>query len=1108
MSRLTKKFPCWKHIQSTSCRLRPLLTTSTIVTPSTCQTSHTSIRNYRISNSLPVFKTTDSVRDLRLQLTKLQEIQADPTLWGTYILDQNGSQPHILDLFTEAICLVTSPHSQVAYKYILASWQVVFTGSDAALKLEFMKHKDRVIHIMINKSDYQSYKTILEPTLGENREVSLAELTMRTFQFQRKNTLGSAINVKAAIDFFSSLQYPSAFKHQILSLFVRKSLLYHTDTLPFPELFSNFLIFSKAIAPLNFLPRQEHARVYDKAFALLAIPPKKTSPSAYLNTMKKILLEHATMRVFGNLLSCLMRATATNNPKMAKLLWTYKLKLLEPRSHYDLTSVMLALYNLQEYASINSIYTQNTNLHDDLQIEILLNVSAKKKDTSALQVQFEGMYGLGDLPQPIHYSIAMSALVEMGARNEIGRLMEQFHLRNLKPNIFIYKALLQLEVNDRKFEAVSEIYNKFLEQIDSNGIPHDSVAKLLPILLQASALQLNAQEIYQTVDRLLRLETETDFTVIDSETVHLLMRLASTIYSKQLFERAFEIAIQLNLFNDFLYHAAITTLTNLGEYDRAEALATEGHLQSDVPYQSSLIYSAQLKNLRVWATEVKDRKVRERLEMEINTIVKQVKFDQVSRKDKAEVLTECAKVYLQRDNLEAAREFFKLSWQQNNCKERHFTPLLRYYRQSSDRSNNSKILGLYEFMVSKKVEISAETYSYVTKALFTLQKNKTDTGSALKVLQPVLNIYNLNPGSTATKSSVTDLMKNAVSLIQILSDFVSDCRGDKEKNWSFVSNVMDRLQLKLGKSISLEYRKDIYLSFAQFYYRSQDLPAAQTLINRVIQEYYEIFSDLDDHPKLLLIKFKEALDLKFKILDSLWAPDHEYEAILKQLLSHNINLDRPGFEHIFEHLLNPKTSFESLKLVLEACERFLVAGNMADVKLMRLISNVYRSFLCYKSESESAEQLNSKYEIFNKFYGVDEEEIKRLAAQIGDLREALMEEMKKLPIAERVSFQGLIGHPARLFVPGRSSWQKNYISPTYCSHLLQLIDKYCELNFEVAYELYEQFPETFEYLLIFREERFRFVAFRNEIHKIAGGRLSRNRERSRQQAIGLLEKLD
>lgn len=1059
---------------------------------------------------MPVFSASDSVRDLRLQLSKLEEIQSNPKLWTDFYSDQNEAQPRLAELFSDAVCLATSVHSQLAYKFILAVWQVAFTANaDQDLKDNLMRHKDRVIHIMINKGDYQSYKNILEPTLDVSREISHAELVMTTFQFQRKNTLGSSINTRTATDFFTSPSHPNALKHKILSLFLRKSLLYHTDTLSFQEVFGNFLKFSKAIAPLNFLPMKENLRVYDKAFRLLATPPKKTSPAAHLNNMKKMLLDHESMRVFGNLLSSLLTVTAISNPKMAKFIWTYKLNSLEPKFHYDLTSVMLALYNLQEYDSAVSIHTQHPNLHDDSQIEILLNVSAKKRDTRALQVQFEGMYGMGDLPQPVHYSIAINTLVEVGARDEIARLMEQFRLRNLKPNIYMYKALLQLELNESKFEGAYELYDLFLEQIEDNEIPHEDVAKLLPIMLQIAALQPKSNQLFEAVDKLVKLERETDLTAIDSETVQLIMRLASSIYSKELFEMAYGIANDFNLFNDFVYHTAITVLTNLGDYKRADALSAEGHIQSDVPYQNSLIFGAQLKNLRIWKSEEKDKKTRERLNSEINSIVKQVNFDQVSRKDKAELLTECAKLYLERDDIDTAREFLKISWRQNNCKERHFTPLLRYYCQSADRNNNSDILDLYQFMVSKNVVISAETYSYVTRALFSLQKPKIrDSGNSLKVLQPVLNLYDLNPASNETKSSLPELVKNSVHLIQILSNFVSDCLEDKNKNWVFVNKVMERFQSKLGKTISLEYRKDIYFRFAQFYYISGDFPAATTLINRVILEYVDIFANLEEHPKLLSIKFKEILDLKFKILDSQRAPALDYEAILRQLLQHNINPARPCLNQIFAQILNPNTNFETFKLALEACERYLVSGNMADVKLMRLISNVYRSFLSFKSENETLGQLAQKYQIFNNFYGVDRGELKLLASETGDRREVLMQDMKKLPNTVRGSFQGLIGHPARLFVPGRPSWQSDYIDPTYARQLLQLLDKFCGLNIQVAYDLYEQYPETFEYLLIFREERFRLVAFRKEIHRIAGGRLSRNRGRSRIQAIDLLEKLD
>lgn len=133
-----------------------------------------------------------------------------------------------------------------------------------------------------------------------------------------------------------------------------------------------------------------------------------------------------------------MSATASA-PNYVLKYWQYKVKhsrqmgLAPSRvlNYKDLKYAMQSLLSMNYHKEVEELYWNFPTLHDDDQIEVLLELCAVSKDWEGLQKRFEEMYGRGNLPLTVHYAIVMNALATVGAKQEVDNLFQQLIERKL-----------------------------------------------------------------------------------------------------------------------------------------------------------------------------------------------------------------------------------------------------------------------------------------------------------------------------------------------------------------------------------------------------------------------------------------------------------------------------------------------------------------------------------------------------------------------------------------------------------------------------------------------------------------------------------------------------
>lgn len=1088
------------------------------------------------------------LRDLKLRTQTLEEF--DKRRPASF--ESSESLSNSYDLFVEAIAMVSGQNSQAAYQYVLALWQQVFFGNtDGEVKQKYLIHEDKMVNLMINKADYDSYRRLIKPLLKLDKELSRAQFIMETFQFQRDKTINNVMISEQVMEFFSSPAYSREMKHQVLAFYLRKAILYFGSPTSMNDHIESFMEYSSAIEPFEdaFCSGSPNYDIYRKVFRLFLINQKKGFVS-HLQNIRRIMLLHTKKKPFGEFLTHLMELTAFEEPKKTIDLFDFKGALIDLKKNInhtpnDLKHIMNAYMQLKDYDNVLKVHAENRKIHTEDHIEILLRLCAKTRDWKSLQTKFESMYGQGDLPREVHYTVVMRALVAVNARREIKRLLKQLKARNLKPNVYMYIYLMSASYSGGDMKSMKNSYSEFLELARENLVPKEDAAKLLPLMIEFAAQHPKRSVVIEEIERIFELHKSGDIPLINIDTLIVTMRIASALYSEKLSNMALEFARMNNLLSDRIYYSSITFHTQMGHFMKAEQLALEAHLNSLVPFQNALIYSAQLKNYRVWAANTTNTELLNRIHSDANTIINVSRHGPVSQRDRMELLNECAKYALQKKDSTTANGFFKVVWKHTNLKEKHFLPLFNYYSKDKDGDSDANILSLYGKMTSLKVELSARTYYYVIRALADIDAAKNEGfANSVKIFHSVLKMYDLVPsdlkalketsvpedieGTDLTinpeevpphkgrgivkgandawateivknnpeiksrlpsRIPMAELTKNAVSIVQLVHYYTKKWLGKRAGSSTLALKVIDRLVQQMGENVSVEIRREYYQALAHVYFVNGDLSCANKFIDKALNEFQDIFSDINldqDIPKLLSLRYDNALGLKYHVLKRMNAPSSEYVAVLSRLLKTNVCLERSQFDRLFLHVIQPNMPLESFKIVLECCERYLVAGNMADVKLSRLIGNVFRHFMVYKVKSTSEQDCETKFGLLCGFYGLKLTDTRKQIKSLSTLRRNVQLEMQKLPQSYRISFENLNSHPSSLFVPGRPSWQKNYINPSFASQLVRVLDRLCAQNANLAFSLYEKYPETFEYLLIYREERYRLVAFQNDIRRLGG----------------------
>lgn len=254
-------------------------------------------------------------------------------------------------------------------------------------------------------------------------------------------------------------------------------------------------------------------------------------------------------------------------------------------------------------------------------------------------------------------------------------------------------------------------------------------------------------------------------------------------------------------------------------------------------------------------------------------------------------------------------------------------------------------------------------------------------------------------------------------------------------------------------------------------------------------------------PRPLQLEFRRVAQLKLQLLRGRVL----YDALVKlarQCLDLGVRLGGSQLQTMSNAILMPAADFAdgsgsvsaqeevdratAVALVLELSERYLVSGNWAAISVQRRLQSMYKLLMVIMSTDSSFGSFFRQLAPLNTYYGItDIDHLCKQYAGLEDPRGELRRLLEAHTHDQDFGIAELRYEIPNFFVPENLVQTKNTVAPAVALLLVENIEKISLVENPLpAFHLYDRFPETMEYLLMFNENRTRLVRFRQEIDQL------------------------
>lgn len=1033
-------------------------------------------------------------------------------------------------VFSGAIDMASSELAHEAYKLVLQIWEIVFAKdfADSKLQEQLLSTKAKVIHLMINRGDYAAYMRLIRPiysTKNLGAQTEWADVLMSTLQLTTDTAGVVKCNHNAMVAFLRSTQYSQHQKRLLIATYVRKCMLYYLQPLNLEPVLLNFITFLEMTGDESLHLTQKQHIVYERALRLVAIAPPRVSLRSHIEHIQAIVERQTGDKSKVSLfVTSLLAAISISHPDTAVSYWEFKkdklsTTMLQYTTPEDLLNVMWAYFTTKNYDAVLRVYGENPTLQHDNQITVLLKISDQAKDWKLLQLQFEDMYGRGQLPYVVHYVVVMNALASIGASAEVEQLYRQLLERNLTPTAPIFLALIKSKLNTNDNAGAKYWFEVFLKQVALGSIPADSVPRLQAEVFSMNFFAGDVASAMNALEDIVQQQQKLSVRFIDAKFTAKMIDFAASVYAVDQLDTILDLARSINVMDESVYQKAVDALLKFGQFNRADELLYEAHTESVVPFSSALITASQIKTYRAWFEATPDTQLRLFLAQKVTETVRRIDSGGISPRNMNKLLVEVIKHFVALKKLRAARAYLEQAQKANGLHERHFLPFLRHYCHLKSYEGHTEVLELYREMVKLKVPASAATYYYLIQSLIHMDKvSNTGFKNSYNLLESVFELYGFSmvDNIAGKKLPASEISQNAVDLLKIVSAYAV-ATSHLQSNLDIVVKFLTQIQSKLGNQISFGLRFAILAEMGRIYHVRGDLSVAEKLVNDALAELHDI---IDTHkisqrlhstqpvPKLLQIQYRALVSQKLQILRASKQPNiHniEHGKMLDDVVNRNIRLSGPQFSELALAVLSTPLQLHN---VFHVCEQYLVGGNWIEIKLTRKIQYIYKLLMVYLTRSLSTKTISKKYKLFNDYYNVrDFGQLQREFAHVQDPKHRLGEELEafnRLHPLHPWTLAELLQRTPEFFVPKRIISTKNIIEPALAAALLRAVESHCDGDLSKAFALYDRFPETMEYLLYFGHERVRYQHFYAELARNDQGIRSANGDARRERALQAL----
>ena len=1025
--------------------------------------------------------------------------------------------------FLKIIDLVSFRGRSSSINLIVETWKAIFSRQDSEpntffLHRKFLEKKDVIIHLLINNRMYSTYTELIKPLYGrfgtDYVAPSWADTLMSTFCFETNPDGLGAYDITSIILFLKKPAIAVEKKRELLTIFARKGILYAKHNKERSLITKDFLRCLKYLGDDHLLFLDETYNVYAKAVQLISTPSTDESPHEHLYKIREIMSKlDLHPQAYLNFLTTSMKIMLLFSPELVIEYWKAKRECLSGENNTlgnkirseDLKFCMLAFSSMNMYQVAIDLYKENEELQSEDQIEVLLKISEGSKDFRLMQKQFEDMYGKGNLPYVVHYSIVMNCLAKIGASKEVHMLYTQLSKRRLEPNSAIYAALINGEIYYNNLSGAIHWLNEYFKRLEYHGLDSYASAYLYSLLFKQFFKASDIDGAMTLLDKALVEESKIGISLINAKTLSLLVTFAASVFDYGAIQRCRLLADRKNLHSELLCASFIKAYTKLDEFAIAEELAYNVHAESSVPFKSSQIWKVQLRNYRLWYLQDTSFITRRYIDNRVSSILDFIEKDNISVKIDPGLYCELIQLHLARNDQQGAELVFNKGKKRGFLNESFYIPFLKKYDSENTFAGYSKVLDLYKEMVSEGLQIRANTYLYLTSALLYLDKlNRNGYCNSFKLLQSLLELSGLTTDSSKPSNEITDIAfseevsdicKTIVRYIMATSD---------HNNMNLLITFLNQVRDKLGTNLSYEFKHNVYSGMCELYLKLGNVSLANNLAESGLYEVKRIILRyLQGHPKSrtsqdedisvplgLQKNHNKLIDLKIKCMEAGLVRQEVVEDILKH--AENLHLVLSGKHYNFLLGNFEIISEERLKLVLRICEEHLVSGNWTEVKLMRKLQYLYKLAILCLSRTMEKKLIEDSYYILNDYYGV--KDVAQLGGEFATLKDpmayfqtelrAFVHQYRKFYPKSYSSPKYVLANIPQFFLPEFSIVPHNKISFHVSNKLWDSINIICAGEKTRIFELMQEYPETLEYTLYNIPFKGRLLHFRRQVNAI------------------------
>lgn len=1026
----------------------------------------------------------------------------------------NGNSERILALFNKLIVLSNSHNDLIPL--MCEFWTKIFTNDAQLVRQKLISRREVFVHVLMNKKRFDDYEKCMLPLLKAGvHDHQFYDTLIQVLRFN-----GDHYDIGSIESFLRS----DADINQKRMLINRFLVLNEVDH----KVLKDYFMFLRIVDRPCLLIKEDHQHYQTSIDKICGELLKYKRKDLNLNKVRDLMIDCGlSHREYFHFISSMIKLSAPKNSlKMFKMKFQKYLLKEVYLTDYDITHGMQTLYELGRYKACFDLYKYDMEFNNEDQFAILMETCVKQKDWSNLQIEFDDLYGRGQLPYAIHYSIVMNALADLGSINDVDRLYHQLIKRRMSPSMPIYKALIKVRVNNNEFVEAHELFNKYYREFKDTS-------SIYTLILKEHFNSSNYKKLMILFITSVKKENSEGIKLINSE---FLLKLVKSLQRNYAFKEIEEVNLIVkellpHLVDENFLNVLGDTYIKFNQFEMVEALVSEAKIIYNIPEEK--LYALQLRNYRKWEFTVTNKYQRGNIDVTRTYIMDKTDDDLIS--NNPQLGGEVIQRLIDQGYDGRARGLLKKTISLNKADEQFYLPIMKYDLRLNDEKYlkedyepedpkkyedlkmrliklNKKNLKLFKQMVELEIPISLKTYEVVMQSMIFVDKLEgNDVSNSTRLMQSILSISGIKLDISLEENfphqpdyvkevegiSDFDLFENCLDLFKVSIFFVNNALYGKKEKHRFLMGLLKTLSV--NHDLPLNIRLHMNQEMGNFYKRLDNVNKVIKITDKgllecqkVIKRFLMTFPLQHERngmfrwaiPSQLRYNFDNFISLKIRTLQyqemkNKHSDLDSYVRLLKIIKENEVTVNGVELNFIISKVLGSPVDYITNE-VLPVIEDHLANNGLNEIALKRQIQYLYKLFSKCMMHKIGLKKFLKKYESLTEFYEtklINESPYRQVRAQFSNGLKTFNTRFPEFSAEESLIFN----KPFEFFYPERSIKTVNKLSYENSFKLLKSLEN---LNKLQLFDLMDKYPLTLELLMLNDKSMNKIIKFRKDINSI------------------------